>query len=123
MKKSILIVDDSAPIRRFLRNYIERAPDCEVCGEARDGLEAVRKARELKPDLIVMDLSMPEMNGLEASTAIQGMMPDSLIILYTMHKDSVVGQAAQDAGITSVLSKTEDVGLLMNEVQRLLCVT
>ena len=66
----ILIVDDHEVVRRGLRVLIEQHPEWEVCGEAKDGREAVEKARELKPDVVVMDIGMPELNGLEATRQI-----------------------------------------------------
>ena len=66
MAKTILIVDDSAYIRRGLCELFKREVDFEICGEAENGREAIAKARELHPDLIVLDLSMPVMNGLDA---------------------------------------------------------
>ena len=87
--KFILIVDDSAVIRRAIRSFLQSRPGFEVCGEAADGIEALAKAEELKPDLIVLDFSMPKMNGLEAAAALQKIMPKVPIILYTFHKDAV----------------------------------
>jgi DNA-binding NarL/FixJ family response regulator len=72
---SILIVDDSALIRRTLRFCLEHSGDWKICGEAGDGAEAIQKAKELDPDLIILDLSMPNMNGLEAARELKRIKP------------------------------------------------
>ncbi len=75
MPKGILLVDDSPAIRNVVRRQINSEPDIRVCGEAADGVEAIEKASALSPDLIVMDLSMPRMNGLAASREIKQKLP------------------------------------------------
>ena len=119
MDKSILIVDDSVGIRRSVRAFVEARPGFTICGEAADELEALAKARDLKPDLIIMDFSMPKMNGLEAAAVLQLILPGALIILFTLHKEAISSRQARDAGISSVLSKTEQLGVLYKEMQRL----
>jgi DNA-binding NarL/FixJ family response regulator len=81
----VLIVDDHALFRQGVRNSIELEEDIEVVGEAEDGTEALAKARELKPDLILMDINMPHCNGLEAVSAIKRELPDVKIIMLTVH--------------------------------------
>jgi chemotaxis response regulator CheB len=71
----VLIVDDSPILRRAMRSYIERHADMEVCGEAENRQEAVAKFRQLRPDFVILDFSMPVMNGLEAARHISGMAP------------------------------------------------
>jgi DNA-binding NarL/FixJ family response regulator len=83
----VLIVDDHALFRQGVRNIIEREEDFEVVGEAEDGTEALAKARELKPDLILMDISMPHCNGLEAVRVIKRELPDVKIIMLTVHDE------------------------------------
>ena len=119
MPKCILIVDDSPVIRRALRSLVQCQPGFEVCGEAADGVEAIEKAVELKPDLIILDFSMPRMNGLEAAAALQKIMPTVPIILFTFHKEAVSGRQVLDAGIASVVSKTDQMGSLPGEMRRL----
>jgi DNA-binding NarL/FixJ family response regulator len=119
MNKRILIVDDSAPIRRLVRSFIETRPGLEVCGEAVDGIDGVEKGRELRPDLIVLDLLMPRMNGLEAAASLQRILPEAPIILFTFHKDAISLSQARDAGVTSIMSKTDLLSTLADEVQRL----
>jgi DNA-binding NarL/FixJ family response regulator len=81
----VLLVDDHALFRQGVRNTIEPEEDFEVVGEAEDGMEAVAKARELKPDLILMDIKMPQSNGLEAVSAIRRELPDVKIIMLSVH--------------------------------------
>jgi len=120
MSKRILLVDDSASVRRLVKEFIENRPGLEVCGEAIDGVDGIEKARELKPDLIVLDLVMPRMNGLEAAAALQTIVPNSPIILFTFHKDAISSRLARNVGITSVLAKTDLLHTLADEVQRLI---
>ncbi len=75
MAKAVLIVDDNAFIRQALCDIFKREADFEVCGEAENGREAIEKAQQLHPDLIVMDVSMPVMNGIEAARVLKGLMP------------------------------------------------
>src|ERR1700730_19122344 len=89
--KSILIVDDSLPVRRMLRSFVEARTDFEVCGEAVNGLDAIEKARTLHPDLIVMDLSMPVMNGLEAETVLKAMLPEVPVVIQKNDMDGLAG--------------------------------
>src|SRR5256885_5726629 len=83
MCKGILIADDSAPARQVVRVVLERA-GYAVCAEAVDGLDAVDKASELKPALIVLDLRLPRLNGIEAAYVLRGRLPNTPIILFTM---------------------------------------
>jgi DNA-binding NarL/FixJ family response regulator len=119
MGKRILIVDDSALVRDLVRQLIESRPGFEVCGEAADGLEGVEKGRELKPDLIVLDFSMPRINGLQAALRLHEIVPDTPIILFTLYRDAILSRLAHNAGVTSVLSKTDQFATLADEVQRL----
>jgi len=83
----VLIVDDHALFRQGVRNAIERGEEFEVVGEAGDGIEALAKARELKPDLILMDINMPHGNGLETVSAIKREWPGMRIIMLTVHDE------------------------------------
>jgi chemotaxis response regulator CheB len=84
MAKTVLIVDDNAYIRQALCDLFKREADFEVCGEAENGKEAVAKARELHPDLIVLDLSMPVMNGLNAARELKRLMPTVPLLMYSL---------------------------------------
>jgi CheY-like chemotaxis protein len=119
MSKRILVVDDNAPIRGLVREFIESRPGFEICGEATDGLEGIEKGRELKPDLIVMDFLMPGINGLQAAVMLHQIVPNTPIILFTFYKDAIFEDLAHAAGVASILSKPDQLATLVDEVQRL----
>jgi CheY-like chemotaxis protein len=123
MSTGILIVDDSPQIRNVIRLWIESETRFEVCGEAEDGFEGIQKALQLKPDLIVLDLSMPKLDGLETAKALRAMLPKTPIILFTLYADSDIEQQAHDVGVTSVLSKMDQMESLCTEVGRLVGVS
>ena len=119
MHKRILIVDDSDSIRGLVREILESRPDVEVCGEAVDGLEGIEKSVELNPDLIVLDYSLPEMNGLQVAVLLHEMVPNTPIILFTFYKDVIPVRLARASGVASIISKTDKLSELGDEVQRL----
>jgi CheY-like chemotaxis protein len=108
MPHCVLIVDDNATIRGIIRGQLESA-GLEVCGEAVDGLDAIQKTKELKPDLIIMDLSMPRMNGLDAARELKQICPGVPILLNTLHAEVLRGQRELPAGVKEVVAKTEDL--------------
>lgn len=88
MKKvRLLIADDHKIFRQGIKKLLEEEPDLQVVGEAADGREVVKKATELKPDIILMDIAMANLNGLEATKQIKKVLPESKIIMLTMHKN------------------------------------
>jgi DNA-binding NarL/FixJ family response regulator len=103
----VLLVDDSAAVRRIVRILLEDNTGFEVCGEAENGREGIEKAQELRPDLIVMDLTMPVMNGMDATRAIRHIMPSVPIVLLSGHSDLLTLNEAHSIGISVVVSKTE----------------
>ena len=103
----VLIVDDSPKVRRVVRILFESDTGFEVCGEAENGREAMEKAAELRPDLIIMDLSMPVMNGLDATRAIRRIMPNVPILLLSGYSDLLTPNEARSVGISALLSKSE----------------
>jgi len=105
MSVRILVVDDNAIIRDGLRLLLDDHIDWEVCGEAADGIEAIEKYRQLKPDLVVIDVSMPRMNGLDASIEILKLSPEIRILLYTSYLTSQLREVAHKAGIRGTISK------------------
>src|SRR6478736_8370842 len=104
MPKQVLIADDSHIIRKSLRAYLDSETELQVCGEAVDGLDAIEKTRLLSPDLIILDVSMPRMGGMEAAPIIRSMNDTVAIILYTIHAEAISASAAAAAGITLVVS-------------------
>ena len=107
MRISILIVDDNSIVRRSLRACIDRNTDWSVCGEAENGAIAVEKVKQLHPDVVILDLAMPVMNGLEAARIISSIAPDTTMLMFTMHHCEELLKDARAAGITDVLSKHE----------------
>ena len=106
-KKRILLVDDSATVRGVVRPLFDSHPNFEVCGEAEHGREAVEKAPSLRPDLIILDLSMPEMNGLEAAPLLIKILPNVWLILFTAHDGPEVQQLSRAASIHAVVPKNK----------------
>jgi len=102
----ILLVDDHAVLRRGVESLITRASLGTICGEAADGEEAVSLAKTLKPDLIVMDISMPRLSGLDATRRIREFDPHVKIIILTMHDCSQLGPTPKDVGADGVVEKT-----------------
>jgi two-component system, NarL family, nitrate/nitrite response regulator NarL len=119
MPKRILLVDDNPLTRELVRLFIEARPGFEVCGEAADGVEGVEKGGELKPDLIVLDFSMPRANGLQTAVILREVVPNTPIILLTIYKDAIPVSMARAAGVASILSKTDQLTVLADEIQRL----
>jgi len=120
MAKTILIVDDNADIRQALCEQFKCESDFEVCGEAVNGKEAIAKARELQPDLIVLDLSMPVMNGLDAARILKQMMPLTPLIMYSLFGDAFAEQQARLIGISEVVSKSQPAAILVRKARKLL---
>lgn len=117
MSTTVLIVDDSPPIRRSLRSLFERREGWEVCGEAENGAMAVEQVKALNPDIVIMDLSMPVMNGLQAAQKISTIAPKTAMVLFTMHASEYLAQDAQRAGIKDVVSKLDGPAKLMASVE------
>jgi DNA-binding NarL/FixJ family response regulator len=111
MPKYILLVDGSEVIRIAIRHFLESQTGLEVCGEAIDGLDALEKAQSLHPDLIIVDLAMPRMNGLQTARELRARMNHVPIILFTWYADAVQPKDAAAAGITAVISKTNPAAL------------
>ena len=114
MVRSILIVDDSRTIRQVLCERFNRENDFDVCGEAENGQEAIERARQLHPDLIVTDLSMPIMSGLEEARVLKQLMPIVPVIIYTAHSDRFIEKEAHAVGAYAVVSKSDPVTTLIS---------
>jgi DNA-binding NarL/FixJ family response regulator len=119
MSNGLLIVDDDAIIRSVIRAFVE-ADGYKVCGEAADGIEAVRQATELQPELILLDLAMPRLNGAEAASVIRSAMPRVPILLFTMYADDFGEKLAAAIGVHVVLSKPEGLSRLGEHLKTLL---
>jgi two-component system chemotaxis response regulator CheY len=116
----ILIADDSPLIRQVLRSCLERSGEWQVCGEAADGREAVEKAKELDPDLVILDLSMPTMNGFEAARELRRINPQVPLLMFTSFATPTLATEAAAAGCTATVSKSDSPQLLIDSIHRLL---
>jgi DNA-binding NarL/FixJ family response regulator len=103
--KCILIVDDNAIIRRSLRRILQSVDGWQVCDEAVDGQDGIEKAKELTPDLIIVDLSMPRLNGLEAARALSKTMPELPLLMFSTHMDHLAQKEAIATGVSAVLPR------------------
>jgi DNA-binding NarL/FixJ family response regulator len=119
MSHSILIADDSVFIRQGLCELFEGEVDFSVCGDAENGREAVEMAQVLHPDLILLDLSMPVMNGLDAARVLNRVMPEVPLIMYSAFSDSFTEKEARAAGISVLVSKSENTSVLLAKARSL----
>ncbi len=117
MAVKVLIADDHQLFREGLVNLISSAPDIEVIGEAKDGLEATKKAKKLKPDLILIDIGMPNMNGIEATKTIKKDDPGIKIIAVSMHSDRQFVKGVLEAGADGYLLKNCTYRQLIDAIQ------
>jgi len=101
----ILLADDNAALRQTVRQIIEENPRWRICGEAADGRTAVELARQLHPDVVILDYKMPLMNGVEAAHLIGSFLPQAAMVLFTGEATKAVVQQARGSGIGAVLSK------------------
>jgi DNA-binding NarL/FixJ family response regulator len=120
MSSSVLIVDDNQMVRKVVRRFFETLPDWTVGGEAGDGAEAVQKAAELKPDLILLDFSMPTMNGIEAASALKKLLPDVHIIVFSMFDDALSSSLISAVGVDLVVPKAEGLTGLVKAVENIM---
>jgi two-component system vancomycin resistance associated response regulator VraR len=120
MPKTVLVADDNEIIRREICQAFSREAEFEVCGEARHGLDAIEKAHQLKPDLVVLDLCMPVLNGLDTARVLQAQMPAVPIIMFTLYVDPVIKAELRSAGVAEVVSKGEDISILTQKARSLL---
>ena len=106
MDLRILIVDDSETTRRILRAIV-RSREWTVCGEADTGRDGIKKFQELNPDLVLIDLAMPDINGIEAAKRMSVLNPRVPLILFTVLEMQGLEQAAREAGICTIVSKAQ----------------
>jgi DNA-binding NarL/FixJ family response regulator len=107
---SILIVDDNNLVRRMLRSWLEQHPEWDICGEAENGQMAVERVEELHPDVVLLDLQMPIMNGLEAARQINRLAPNTAMIMFTVHSSEQLLKEARARGVKDVVSKCDLLG-------------
>jgi DNA-binding NarL/FixJ family response regulator len=117
---TVLIVDDYAAVRQAIRVGLQRYSDFSVCGEAVDGADAIEKATKLKPDFIFLDLSMPRMNGMEAASALKRLMPNLVIIAFSMYSELMGKSLPSTVGIDAVIDKLAGIGKVVECARNLL---
>jgi two-component system chemotaxis response regulator CheY len=117
--KTVLVVDDNAAIRKMLASAF-LSDGFKTCGEAENGKEAVELAKQIKPDVITLDLSMPVMNGITAASELRRVFPITPIILFTLYGDSVSKAEASEAGVSLVLQKTVPLSVLIDRAHELM---
>jgi|SRR5215467_8423757 len=115
----ILLADDHEVVRRGLCSLLKAQPDCEVCGEAADGREAVEKALKLKPEIVILDIGMPRLNGLEATRQILKVIPETKILILTLHDSDQVVREVLDAGARGFLLKSDAARDLVSAIEAL----
>ena len=113
----VLVVDDHAMFRQSLVRALRFDERVDVIGEAADGVEALRQARELQPDVILMDITMPLITGIDATRAIRAEMPQVRIIGLSMHEDSAMRQRMIEAGANDYLTKTAPLDELLHAIR------
>jgi DNA-binding NarL/FixJ family response regulator len=115
----ILVADDHDVMRQGTRSVIERKPGWEVCGVAATGREAVERAEELKPDIVIIDMTMPELNGLDAAIQIKRRAPKTEILMFTAHENDALIRDAFEAGVKSFILKSEAHHFLVQAIESL----
>jgi DNA-binding NarL/FixJ family response regulator len=116
----ILIVDDHLVIRQKIRGLLHSREGWSVCGEAEDGLQAVEQAKQLRPDLILMDVSMPNMNGVDATKIIRRDVSESLILIMSQNDPAIVRRQTEDANAHGFLVKSAMAHHLIKTIERML---
>jgi DNA-binding NarL/FixJ family response regulator len=118
--KTILIADDNPIVRYVVRESLKDVPDLEICGEAVNGLDAIEKAKKFKPNLVLLDLSMPEMNGIEVASILKKALPDVLIVLFTMYSNNIGKALVSTIGVDAVLTKPDGMRQIVDTVNAVL---
>ena len=114
------LVDDFERFRGFTSSLLRKQPGFQIVGDASDGPEAVQKAEELKPDLVVLDIGLPKLNGIEAARQIRLVSPDSKILFLTGDHDPAVAREALGTGATGYVAKSDAAVELLNAVEAVL---
>jgi DNA-binding NarL/FixJ family response regulator len=121
MSNTVLIVDDNQVLRHSIRTWIEASTDWDVCGEAENGAVAVQIVQAKSPDVVILDLAMPVMNGLEAARQISKIAPETAMVMFTMYANEPLKKEARAAGIREVVAKAgEGAPALISTIKHLL---
>ncbi|HUE99888.1 MAG TPA: response regulator transcription factor [Anaerolineales bacterium] len=116
---TIVIVDDQPAVREGLRMRLGLEADMQIVGEARDGNEALEVVPRLRPDVLIMDLEMPVMDGLAATQSLRSFLPKTQVIILTIHDDETSHKQAREAGAAGFVSKHADDSVLLNAIRAL----
>jgi DNA-binding NarL/FixJ family response regulator len=116
MMKRVLIVDDNVYVRDLVHTFLKHAAEIEICGEAINGVEAIEKAKQLKADVVLLDLAMPNMNGVETAAILKKTVPGITIIMFTMYSENIPKSAISSMGVDLVLSKTDGTAHLVESI-------
>jgi DNA-binding NarL/FixJ family response regulator len=120
MPLSILLADDNKVIRTAMLDFFGTLTDWKIAGEAKDGTEAIQKSIELTPDLVILDFSMPGMNGVETASVIKKLLPNVHIIVFTMFDEALGSRLRSAVGVDLVIPKTEGLTVLVKAVHNLM---
>lgn len=121
MAKRVLIADDNKNVRRAIRSILTTNwPDLEVCAETADGRETVARAEALQPDLLILDVRMPELNGIEVASVLKKVLPAAKMVLFTMYSDHIGKSLAAAAGVDVILPKVDGLPAFTKAVASLL---
>ena len=120
MSLSVLIVDDSCVVRQVMRDFFETMTDCRIVGEAADGAEAIHQASELRPDLILLDFSMPGLNGIETASILKRMLQHAHIVVFTMFDTALGSRLSLAVGVDLVVPKAEGLNGLVEAIHSVL---
>ncbi len=119
MTLKILLVDDNRAFVAMVRQFLDGLPDLEVVGQAHDGVDALSKAEQLRPDLVLLDITMPEMNGLEVARCMQTWPQAPRIIFLSMHDHAAYQSAARDLGAVGFVTKANFVVELLPIIEQM----
>jgi DNA-binding NarL/FixJ family response regulator len=119
MTVTLLIVDDNAQFRALMREIVAEEPDFQVVGKAADGVEAMRMTQELRPDIVLLDLSIPRVSGLEVLRWIKAERPEIKVLVVTVHDEDAYRQAVEDGGADAFLLKKTLRPVLLLTIQHL----
>jgi DNA-binding NarL/FixJ family response regulator len=120
MGSKILIVDDHEVVRQGIRTILRARPQWEVCGEAVNGRDAIEKTRSLDPDVIIMDITMPEMSGIEATREISKLKLRAAVLVFTMHESKNLATTVQEAGARGFVLKSRAARDLLDALETLM---
>ena len=119
-KARLLLVDDFEVVRKGLKNLLGGNECWEICGEAEDGREAVDKVTELAPDVVLLDVTMPVMNGFQAASEIRRRSPQTKIVIFTMHESPRIAEEAKRAGADAYVAKSAPLDVIESTISNLL---